>query len=50
MAAFARRLERKSILPVRVKFTLTALDETGKEVKYTSQTRIMLNTEFSRYN
>jgi general secretion pathway protein J len=44
-----RRLDRKSILPTRVKITLTALDESGKEVHYTTQTRIMLNTEFPRY-
>lgn len=44
-----RRTERKSILPTRVKITLTAVDESGKEVKYTTQTRIMLNTEFPRY-
>jgi len=44
-----RRTERKSILPTRVKITLTATDENGKEVKYTTQTRIMLNTEFPRY-
>jgi general secretion pathway protein J len=45
-----RRSERKSILPTRVKITLTAVDESGKEVKYTTQTRIMLNTEFPRYD
>lgn len=44
-----RRSERKSILPTRVKITLSAVDESGKEVKYTTQTRIMLNTEFPRY-
>ncbi len=44
-----RRSERKSILPTRVKITLTAVDESGKEVKYTTQTRIMLNTELPRY-
>lgn len=44
-----RRTERKSILPTRVKITLFAVDESGKEVKYTTQTRIMLNTEFPRY-
>lgn len=44
-----RRTENKSILPTRVKITLTAVDESGKEVKYTTQTRIMLNTEFPRY-
>lgn len=44
-----RRSERKSILPSRVKITLTALDENGKEAKYTTQTRIMMNTEIGRY-
>ena len=44
-----RRPERKSILPTRVRITLTALDENGKEVKYTTQARVMLNSEFSRY-
>jgi general secretion pathway protein J len=44
-----RRSERKTILPTRVKITLFAVDETGKEARYTTQTRIMLNTEFPRY-
>ena len=44
-----RRNDRKSILPTRVKITLFATDENGKEVKYTTQTRIMLNTEMPRY-
>lgn len=44
-----RRTERKSILPTRVKITLFAVDETGKEVRYTTQARIMLNTEFPRF-
>jgi general secretion pathway protein J len=44
-----RRAERKSILPSRVKITLFAIDENGKEVRYTTQTRIMLNTEFPRF-
>jgi general secretion pathway protein J len=44
-----RRVERKSILPTRVKITLTALDENGKETRYTTQTRVMLNTELSRF-
>lgn len=44
-----RRQEKKTILPSRVKITLIALDENGKEVKYTTQTRIMLNTELPRY-
>jgi general secretion pathway protein J len=44
-----RRADRKSVLPTRVKITLFAVDETGKEVRYSTQTRIMLNTEFPRY-
>ncbi len=44
-----RRSERKSILPTRVKITLTAVDENGKEVRYSTQARIMLNTELPRY-
>ena len=44
-----RRLERKSMLPTRVKITLIAKDENGKEVHYQTQTRIMLNAEFQRY-
>lgn len=44
-----RRLERKAILPTRVRFTLKALDENGKEARYTTQTRIMLNTELPRF-
>lgn len=44
-----RRTERKSILPTRVKITLYATDENAKEVKYTTQARIMLNTELPRY-
>src|SRR5262249_7467325 len=44
-----RRLERKSILPVRVRIGLTALDETGKEVHYVTQTPIVLNTEIPRF-
>jgi general secretion pathway protein J len=44
-----RRPERKSILPTRVKITLTAVDDSGKEVKYVTQARVMLNTEFPRF-
>lgn len=44
-----RRTDRKSILPTRVKITLYAVDENGKEVRYVTQTRIMLNTEFPRF-
>lgn len=44
-----RRTERKSILPTRVRITLVALDENGKEARYTTQARVMLNTELPRY-
>jgi len=44
-----RRTEKKSILPTRVKITIRALDENGREVRYTTQTRVMLNTEFPRF-
>lgn len=44
-----RRVERKSLLPTRVRITVTALDEDKKEVKYTTQVRIMLNTELPRF-
>ncbi len=44
-----RRAEKKTILPTRVKITLYATDENGKEVRYSTQTRIMLNTEFPRF-
>ena len=44
-----RRSERRTILPTRVKVTITAVDENGKDVKYVSQTRVMLNTEFPRF-
>lgn len=44
-----RRTERKSILPTRVKITLTAVDDSGKEVRYVTQARVMLNTELPRY-
>lgn len=44
-----RRLERKSILPTRVKITVYAKDENGKDQRYTTQARIMLNTEIPRY-
>ncbi|MBX5483820.1 MAG: prepilin-type N-terminal cleavage/methylation domain-containing protein [Myxococcaceae bacterium] len=45
-----RRVERKSILPTRVRVSIWALDENGKEVRYTTQIRIMLNTEIPRYD
>jgi general secretion pathway protein J len=44
-----RRNERKSFLPTRVRITLVALDENGKEARYTTQARIMLNTELPRF-
>ncbi|MCP3163821.1 type II secretion system protein GspJ [Myxococcus qinghaiensis] len=44
-----RRTEQKTILPTRVRMTITAVDETGKEARYSTQTRIMLNTELPRY-
>ncbi|MFY2557641.1 type II secretion system protein GspJ [Corallococcus terminator] len=44
-----RRTEQKSILPTRVRMSITAVDETGKEARYSTQTRIMLNTELPRY-
>lgn len=44
-----RRTERKSFLPTRVRITIVALDENGKEARYTTQARIMLNTELPRF-
>jgi general secretion pathway protein J len=44
-----RRTEHKSFLPTRVRITLVALDENGKEARYTTQARIMLNTELPRF-
>ena len=44
-----RRLEKKSILPTRVRITIVANDENGKETRYTTQTRIVLNTEIPRF-
>lgn len=44
-----RRPERKSFLPTRVRITLYAKDENDREVRYTTQTRVMLNTELQRY-
>ncbi|WP_375761621.1 type II secretion system protein GspJ [Corallococcus exercitus] len=45
-----RRTEKKAILPTRVRITVIALDEAGKEARYTTQTRIVLNTELPRFN
>ncbi len=44
-----RRVERKSVLPTRVRITVHAIDENKKEVAYTTQVRVMLNTELERY-
>lgn len=44
-----RRSERKAILPTRVRINVVAADEEGKEVRYSTQTRIMLNTELPRF-
>jgi general secretion pathway protein J len=44
-----RRPEKKSILPTRVRITVIAPDENGKEAKYTTQVRIMMNTELTRF-
>lgn len=44
-----RQLARKANLPSRVRITLTAKDENGKDQKYMTQTRIMLNTELPRF-
>jgi len=44
-----RRPERQNLLPTRVRITLVANDENGKETRYTTQTRIMLNTTLERY-
>ncbi|RZA24268.1 MAG: general secretion pathway protein GspJ, partial [Lysobacteraceae bacterium] len=32
------------------RITVVALDESGKEARYTTQTRIVLNTELPRFN
>jgi general secretion pathway protein J len=44
-----RRAESKSLLPTRVRITFIALDENGKEAKYSTQTRVMLNRELERF-
>jgi general secretion pathway protein J len=44
-----RRAEKKAILPTRVRMSVTALDENNKEARYTTQVRIMLNTELPRF-
>ncbi len=44
-----RRNEKKAFLPTRVRITLVALDVNGKEARYTTQARILLNTELPRF-
>jgi general secretion pathway protein J len=44
-----RKLEKKSILPTRVRIALIRADESGHEQRYTTETRIMLNTEIPRF-
>ncbi|MCI0673562.1 MAG: prepilin-type N-terminal cleavage/methylation domain-containing protein [Myxococcaceae bacterium] len=43
-----RRTERKDDLPTRVRITFIALDENGKEQRYSTQARVMLNTVLQR--
>ncbi|RKG58658.1 prepilin-type N-terminal cleavage/methylation domain-containing protein [Corallococcus sp. AB011P] len=45
-----RRTEKKDLLPTRVRITVIALDEAGKEARYTTQARIVLNTTLPRFN
>jgi general secretion pathway protein J len=44
-----RRPERQNLLPTRVRITLIANDENGKETRYTTQTRLMLNTTLEAF-
>lgn len=44
-----RRTEQQRILPTRVRITVVAKDENGKESRYVTQARVMLNTELPRY-
>lgn len=44
-----RRAEQKDLLPTRVRVTILANDENGEPRRYTTQTRIMLNTTLPRY-
>ena len=44
-----RRMEQKDLLPTRVRITILANDENGEERRYTTQTRVMLNTTLPRY-
>lgn len=43
-----RRTEFKDTLPTRVRITLVAVDETGKERRYSTQARVMLNSLLPR--
>jgi general secretion pathway protein J len=40
-----RKIDRKANLPTRVRITITVADAEGKEIKYSTQTRVMLNSE-----
>lgn len=44
-----RRTEQSRLLPTRVRITIIDLDENGKEARYTTQARVMLNTELDLY-
>jgi general secretion pathway protein J len=44
-----RRNEFGDKLPTRVRITLVAVDETGKERRYSTQTRVMLNSRLERF-
>jgi general secretion pathway protein J len=44
-----RRVEKKSILPTRVRMVIVRVDEEGREQKYVTETRVMLNTEIPRF-
>ena len=44
-----RRIEKKSILPVRVRLSVYSVDENGREARYVTQARIVLNTEIPRF-
>jgi general secretion pathway protein J len=44
-----RQIDKKSILPVRVRITVFTKDESGKDVRYVTQARIMLNAEIPRF-
>lgn len=44
-----RRPDQRSLLPTRVRITVLVANEDNKDVRYTTQTRVMLNTEFPRF-